>query len=393
MADPFPKSPGVSSKATSAPNSAVKPAGPGAASGGTSAATRLQDRVSLGLVSMLLGGIALSLDSVRAVRFLAVLLSLVGVALAVMEFRSPVRDRRQFGRAIAGALLCGFILLLTAVRPLWSGRAAPAAAARTRINSIQQTAEAPQAASSPSQPVAADNGVSEAPTQTANSIPEVIPFHCGKHLRLISVEPDPEPEENSPSGDAKQDAAKNTDAKAGPANAAAADPQKPHPKELQWLDAASDAALQGELAVCVASAKIERLALINGNNTFSSATDNLVIHVEVLLTGTMQTINFEGWSNANFGDSRHKPTLSDTANNTYKIRIFPANTQIADHEKSKGLYPRLYADEYLIFDLPRANTEALRLELPASAFGGTGTLCFQIPKSMIERADGNQAAK
>jgi hypothetical protein len=39
----------------------------------------------------------------------------------------------------------------------------------------------------------------------------------------------------------------------------------------------------------------------------------------------------------------------------------------------------------VVFEGPVARAEYLRPELPASAFGGTGKLRFQIPKSMIEK--------
>src|SRR5881396_2596506 len=93
------------------------------------AATRLGDRVSLGLLSLVVGSIGLSLNAVPVLRFLAVLLSLAGITLAVLEFRSPVKDRRQFGRAIAGTIICGLILVLTAIRPFWPARAAEIARA------------------------------------------------------------------------------------------------------------------------------------------------------------------------------------------------------------------------------------------------------------------------
>ncbi len=107
--------------------------------------------------------------------------------------------------------------------------------------------------------------------------------------------------------------------------------------------------------------------------------------MQVLLIGTSRKVNFDPWGNSNFGEARQKPSLTDNLNNAYSLRAFEADTQIVDHERPKSLYPKLYADDFLVFEVPRANVEFLRLELPAAAFGGTGTLRFQIPKAMIEQ--------
>ena len=41
--------------------------------------------------------------------------------------------------------------------------------------------------------------------------------------------------------------------------------------------------------------------------------------------------------------------------------------------------------DVLVFEEPLANADSLRLELPASAFGGTEAVRFEIPKSVIVR--------
>jgi hypothetical protein len=52
---------------------------------------------------------------------------------------------------------------------------------------------------------------------------------------------------------------------------------------------------------------------------------------------------------------------------------------------SASVHPGKSVEDVVVFEEPVARAEYLRLELPASAFGGTGKLRFQIPKSMIER--------
>ena len=143
-------------------------------------------------------------------------------------------------------------------------------------------------------------------------------------------------------------------------------------------------AQQGDVTVSVASATVERLKLTRGGKESSSPNDNLVVRVQVLLIGTSRKIGFEPWSNANFGEVRNKPSLSDNSNTAYPLGLFEAGTQIVDHERPKSLYPKLYADDFLVFAAPRGSVDFLRLELPASAVGGSGMLRFQIPKSMLD---------
>ncbi len=123
------------------------------------AVTRLQDRVSLGLLSMVIGSVALSLNAIPVLRFLAVLLSLVGLGVAIFELRSPSKEKRNQGRAIAGAIISSFVLVLTAVRPFWSGRIGPIAEVPTTTaprlaarSTLPTTTAAPSTATSAPKP-------------------------------------------------------------------------------------------------------------------------------------------------------------------------------------------------------------------------------------------------
>src|SRR4051794_31907790 len=137
---------------------------------------------------MVVGGIALSLDAVPPIRILSVLLSLGGLTLAILEFRSKEKkEGRHFARAIAGATICGVVLLLTIIRPFWSTRGARVPQARTMSSSGQPVENVPAATTGVQESVT----VAETPVlsvQTPIAIPAAIPFPCGKRLRLIPIE-------------------------------------------------------------------------------------------------------------------------------------------------------------------------------------------------------------
>jgi hypothetical protein len=375
--NPFDKGPVPTKPAPAAP---PKPEPPAKAT-----ATRPLDQLGLGLLSLVIGCIALSLNAIPFLRILAVLMSLAGLGLAIVELRSPSKEQRHPGRAIAGAILCSFILLLTVIRPFWPDNIGPIAQVPTTATPRPTasstlpaaTAAQPTSTSAPETTTAAPQTTTSTPAtvaaapQNASSVPHVFPFPGGRHLQLIP---------------STADAAEST-------VAGSAAPHQDRPRDLQWVDASTGAAQQGEVTVSVASVTVERLKQTRAGKESSSPNDNLVIRVQVLLIGTSRKVDFEPWSNSNFGDARNKPTLVDNLNNAYQLRIFDAGTQIVDHGRPKSLYPKLYADDFLVFEVPHAKVEFLQLGLPASAFGGTGTVRFQIPKSMFEGVKESQPAK
>ena len=309
-------------------------------------------------MSLLIGCVALSFHSVPFlfVRILSVLLGLGGITLAVLQFRTNEKAGRNFNGAIAGTMFSAAVILLTAIgpylpvpgkrvartpRPANVAKSAPAPSVTPTAESVPEPAKPePTAAVAQTTPDASEKpaAVPEIPSY----VPKVIPFPCRKSFRLV------------PNG------------------------------SPDWTDAATSALVQGEVAVCIASATIEPLELSDKAAQKSLPKDNLVIRLQVVLIGTTRKVDFEGWGNSNFGDTRKKPTLKDNSNHAYSLRTFGAGTKVTGHERSKGLYPKLYADDELIFETPALNAEYLRLELPATAFGEMGTLRFQIPKSMVE---------
>jgi hypothetical protein len=308
-------------------------------------------RSSLGLLSLPLGCIALSLYSVPFLltRILSVMLAIGGIGLAVLQFRTNEKTGRNFTSAIAGTLFSAAALLLTVIGPYLPNPSARVARAPTRTSAAKATESKGPVAERVSQPAPAASETTSATRELSKEVPpipsympRIIPFPCRKNFELVAS---PSPE---------------------------------------WTDAATSALIQDEVAICVASVAVERLELSREGKPVPSSNDHLVIHLQVVLVGTTRKVDFESWGNSNFRDVRNKPTLTGNSSHAYALRTFEAGTQVTGHELSKGLYPKLYADDYLIFESPLPGLKYLRLELPASAFGGMGTLRFQIPNSMVE---------
>ncbi len=384
--------------------------------------------ISRGMLSLLVGSVALSLYSVPyvLVRILAVLVSLGGMGLAVLQFRTDEKSGRNFNGALAGVVFCSAVILLTAIGP-YLPTPGPRVARPRRESDIPRTTQSIspriQRSLKTAQSVSPRRDSTASVARTTAQPESDLPADRHVALQATNVTPQTTGNVSKPATGLSRttnDAAANTNvvpptAKNVPPVAesesepAAGRLEKPNevpqipsniPKVIpfpcrksfrlvpsespEWVDAATSALLQGEVAVCVVSAATEQLKVAAGGTTAASKGVNLVIHLQVDLVGTAKTIDFAGWGSANYGDSQQRPVLKDDSNHVYELRQLEPGTKVADHERSKSLYPQLYADDYLIYEPPPDKIESLRLELPASAFGGLGTLHFQIPKSMIE---------
>jgi hypothetical protein len=85
-----------------------------------------------------------------------------------------------------------------------------------------------------------------------------------------------------------------------------------------------------------------------------------------------------------FGDDRARPTVTDDAGKVYEPRQAGAAAPAEDVRKSSR-FPVTVMEEEFLFEAPAAAPRPLRLEVPASAWGGSGVFRFTIPATMIRR--------
>jgi hypothetical protein len=77
------------------------------------------------------------------------------------------------------------------------------------------------------------------------------------------------------------------------------------------------------------------------------------------------------------------PLLTDNHGNDYRRYDFSKTAPINGMARDTALYPSKPLIDPIVFEAPVDAAGYLRLELPASAFEGSGKLQFEIPKSMI----------
>jgi putative heme-binding domain-containing protein len=133
-----------------------------------------------------------------------------------------------------------------------------------------------------------------------------------------------------------------------------------------WVDAATEGIRQDDLFVAVRAAKAADL-------TGRSAAARLHVSLSLHQRRPGQTIIFGG-----FGRDQHTPVLTDGAGRGYAF---------VGHNPERfsavfDLVP-LHLDHVLVFELPPAGTQSLKLTVPSSAWGRQGVCRFHIAR--IER--------
>jgi hypothetical protein len=104
----------------------------------------------------------------------------------------------------------------------------------------------------------------------------------------------------------------------------------------------------------------------------------LLIEVAVVNVGQLRLIPYQG-----LGQAEPPPVLSDVKGASYPLFRFPPAAGVLDQVERTVLEPAREVHDLLVFEPPPAEAGALKLELPASAWGGAGMCRFRIPRNMI----------
>lgn len=166
-------------------------------------------------------------------------------------------------------------------------------------------------------------------------------------------------------------------------NTEAASSQKPDGP--QWAPAQHPVEQDG-VVVRVLGGKI---GVVKINKTFGgqseSSEDYLALKVTIRNTTTTKKIDYSSWTadRYSFGDRSAK--LSDEHGNRYKRITLSLGDTVEGQTSSASIRPGDNITDLLLFEEPIDAAKKLRLELPASAFGGEGYLRIEIPREMIRR--------
>jgi len=163
-------------------------------------------------------------------------------------------------------------------------------------------------------------------------------------------------------------------------------------KGAEWASATS-AVRQGEIEIQVTGCGVAKIPLKDMfGKTGQSKDSHLWIGIAVRNLSAGKKVDFSTWRGLDFIASRSSATLSDDNENHYRgVSFGVADHPVGINEDQESLYPGKSTQDVLIFEVPVSNIRWLHLELPASNFGGTGKLRFEIPASMITRVQSTGA--
>jgi hypothetical protein len=160
------------------------------------------------------------------------------------------------------------------------------------------------------------------------------------------------------------------------------------PSSPEWVEADRFALQQGRLRIHVASLVVGPVVppdkVKKNDKPKEKPPEFLVLRLRV--NHIERTNDFTADPLTWTGSHGQKPLLAllDNAGKAYAPRALPG-IRTADEVRKSSLFPVAVVEEIYGFEPPPANVESLRLEVPASAWGGTGVFRFTVPNTMILR--------
>jgi hypothetical protein len=150
----------------------------------------------------------------------------------------------------------------------------------------------------------------------------------------------------------------------------------------EWVDAESQSLRQGDVHVRIVSVRLgvppQKKEVQKKEAKGKAPPPGLLIQVAVVNVGQLRLIPYQG-----LGKAEPPPVLSDDQGRSYPLHPFPPAAGVLDQVERAVLGPAREVNDLLVFEAPPAEAGALKLEFPASAWGGTGTCRFRISRGMI----------
>jgi hypothetical protein len=139
----------------------------------------------------------------------------------------------------------------------------------------------------------------------------------------------------------------------------------------EWADAATTALRQRDVHIRIVSAKVDAPPL-KRSAAGADTSQALVILVQIANSARTAPAGYQGLLKG-----ATPPALTDERGKSYPLRRYPPDALDSTITSNKPV------QEWLVFEPVAADVESVKLELPASAWGGSGMCRFHIPRSMM----------
>lgn len=137
----------------------------------------------------------------------------------------------------------------------------------------------------------------------------------------------------------------------------------------------------GTLRVAVQTARAGTLKFTEG--VAGPPERGLQICLRIANGNTDSPLAYRGWSWPVPGDKSSVAALFDDGGKRYKLRVAGTGRDVAGQVREMSIPSHSRADDVLVFELPDTAVRSLRLELPLTAVGATGTARLEIPWSSV----------
>ena len=157
--------------------------------------------------------------------------------------------------------------------------------------------------------------------------------------------------------------------------------KSPEGKEAAWTDASKGPVQHGDVRVELAAVTVRNIKLKDPLGEESvPATKYLTISIHLVNMNATHKIDFLGWSAM---ESPAAVLQDDSGKRYQRLCRGPGGEILGQARTAISLDPGKPLEDLLVFEPPMNEIRFLRLDLPATAFGDTGSLRFQIPKELI----------
>jgi len=330
---------------------------------------------SLGIAALILGILAFLICWIPLIGLLGLPLSCLGLLVGMAGIILAVcRKGSGLGFSIAGSAICALAMCVTigmsyailapAIDKVGKASQKMHAANQAKLN-LNQDGDAAKA-----------GGLMEdARPQEVALEPIVNPMQAGEVAKAGGQPEDLLPQKGAQKPNVNPKLEGGLGKAVGELGAAPPPQEAPKPKD-EWADAGNEVQ-QGDICIRVKSAKVDFVGLTGygGRETGASQEKFLQIALMIENRGDSVKINYEGWGGRAFGGA----SVKDDLGNSYRGINFGFANKVVGQIKDESVYPGKIISDVLVFEEPIKKAKFLKLELPASALGGTGILRIKIP--------------
>jgi hypothetical protein len=151
--------------------------------------------------------------------------------------------------------------------------------------------------------------------------------------------------------------------------------------QAEWPDASRFAVQIKKVRIQLVSATVRALEIAQTPRRKYSKERYLVLRLRVHQPAGAAEFVSDRWDEASRTTESRRPVLADDRGSVYHEA---SSGEAGQLRKPSPHFPVGITDEVLVFDVPAPQAQVLWLEMPATAWGGTGSVRFTIPRLMLQ---------